>query len=77
ILPRDMADLEKALGLYQLFADKAVAFGGTVSAEHGIGKLKAKFLKTMFSPEAIAEMRAVKRALDPQLLLNPGNIFEE
>ena len=77
ILPRDMADLQKALGLYQMFAEKAVAFGGSVSAEHGIGKLKAKFLKTMFSPAEIDEMRAVKRALDPQLLLNPGNIFEE
>ena len=76
ILPRDMADLNKALDLYQLFAEKAVAFGGTVSAEHGIGKLKAKFLKTMFSPAHIEEMRAVKRALDPELLLNPGNIFE-
>jgi len=31
----------------------------------------------MFSPAEIDEMRAVKRALDPQLLLNPGNIFEE
>jgi D-lactate dehydrogenase (cytochrome) len=77
ILPRDMDDLQKALGLYQMFAEKAVAFGGTVSAEHGIGKLKAKFLKTMFGPAEIKEMRAVKRALDPQLLLNPGNIFEE
>jgi D-lactate dehydrogenase (cytochrome) len=76
ILPRDMDDLQKALGLYQMFAEKAVAFGGSVSAEHGIGKLKAKFLKTMFSPKEIEEMRAVKRALDPQLLLNPGNIFE-
>ena len=77
ILPRDMADLQKALGLYQMFADKAVAFGGTVSAEHGIGKLKAKFLKTMFSPKDIEEMHAVKQALDPQMILNPGNIFEE
>ena len=77
ILPRDMADLQKALGLYQMFAEKAVAFGGSVSAEHGVGKLKAKFLKTMYSPAEIEEMRAVKRALDPQLLLNPGNIFEE
>jgi D-lactate dehydrogenase (cytochrome) len=77
ILPRDMADLQKALGLYQMFAEKAVAFGGSVSAEHGIGKLKAKFLKTMFSPADIEEMRAVKKALDPNLLLNPGNIFEE
>jgi D-lactate dehydrogenase (cytochrome) len=77
ILPRDMADLQKALGLYQMFAEKAVAFGGSVSAEHGIGKLKAKFLKTMYSPSEIEEMRAVKQALDPQGLLNPGNIFEE
>ncbi|MCU0585184.1 MAG: FAD-binding oxidoreductase [Desulfobacterales bacterium] len=75
ILPRDMEDLRKALGLYQMFAEKAVAFGGTVSAEHGIGKLKAKFLKTMYCESEIEQMRAVKRALDPQLLLNPGNIF--
>jgi FAD/FMN-containing dehydrogenase len=60
-----------------MFAEKAVAFGGSVSAEHGIGKLKAKFLKTMFSLAHIEEMRAVKRALDPNFLLNPGNIFEE
>lgn len=77
ILPRDMDDLQKALGLYQMFAEKAVAFGGSVSAEHGIGKLKAKFLKTMFTPGDIEAMRAVKRALDPQSLLNPGNIFED
>ncbi|MCU0561444.1 MAG: FAD-binding oxidoreductase [Desulfobacterales bacterium] len=76
ILPRDMEDLARALGLYQMFAEKAVAFGGTVSAEHGVGKLKAKFLKTMYSESEIEQMRAVKRALDPQLLLNPGNIFE-
>jgi D-lactate dehydrogenase (cytochrome) len=75
ILPRNMADLEQALGIYRLFAEKAVAFGGTVSAEHGIGKLKAKFLEIMYSPAEIEEMRALKRALDPQMLLNPGNIF--
>jgi D-lactate dehydrogenase (cytochrome) len=60
-----------------MFAEKAVAFGGSVSAEHGIGKLKAKFLKTMYRPSEIEEMRAVKQALDPELLLNPGNIFED
>jgi D-lactate dehydrogenase (cytochrome) len=76
IMPRDMADLEKALGLYEVFAQKAVEFGGTVAAEHGIGKLKAKYLKTMFRPEEIEQMRAVKRALDPGMSLNPGNIFE-
>ena len=49
--------------------------GGTVSAEHGIGKIKIKFLELMYSSAQIKEMRAVKLAFDPEGLLNPGNIF--
>lgn len=75
ILPRDAIELNKGLALYQQFAAKAIEFGGTVSAEHGIGKMKIKFLGLMFSPEQIDEMRAVKLAFDPECLLNPGNIF--
>lgn len=75
ILPRNGSELEKGLKLYEQFAAKAIEFGGTVSAEHGIGKLKTKFLKLMYSPEQIDEMRAVKSAFDPECLLNPGNIF--
>jgi D-lactate dehydrogenase (cytochrome) len=77
ILPRNVDDLEKGLDLYKQFAIKAIEFGGTVSAEHGIGKMKIKFLQLMFSPEQIDEMRAVKLAFDPECLLNPGNIFPD
>ena len=61
--------------LYEIFAKRAVELGGSVSAEHGIGKIKAKFLKVMFTPEQIDQMRNVKKALDPQGLLNPNDIF--
>jgi FAD/FMN-containing dehydrogenase len=46
--------------------------GGSVSAEHGIGIAKARWLSLTRSPEEIAAMRAIKRALDPEGLLNPG-----
>lgn len=76
ILPRDMDDLAKGLAIYKAFAEKAVALHGTVSAEHGIGKMKKKFLPVMFSPEELAEMKAVKLALDPTAMLNPGDILD-
>ena len=75
ILPRNADELRQGLELYQQFAAKAVEFGGTVSAEHGIGKLKTKFLELMYRPEEIREMLALKSTLDPDRLLNPGNIF--
>jgi D-lactate dehydrogenase (cytochrome) len=75
ILPRNESELQRGLALYAHFAAKAVEFGGTVSAEHGIGKMKIKFLELMYSPDHLKEMRAVKFALDPNGLLNPDNIF--
>ena len=50
----------------------AAAHGGTISAEHGIGRAKAALLHLSRSPAEIAAMRAVKAALDPGDLLNPG-----
>jgi FAD/FMN-containing dehydrogenase len=49
--------------------------GGSVSAEHGIGIAKARWLSLTRSPEEIAAMRAIKRALDPDGLLNPGAVL--
>ena len=74
-MPKDMDELSKGLELYGEFAERAVSYGGAVSAEHGIGKIKAKFLPKMYSPDQLAQMRQVKQSLDPDLLLNPGNIF--
>jgi FAD/FMN-containing dehydrogenase len=48
---------------------------GSISAEHGIGSLKKDFLHLSRSPEEIALMRAIKRAMDPNGILNPGKIF--
>jgi FAD/FMN-containing dehydrogenase len=50
----------------------AAAHGGTISAEHGIGRAKAPLLRLSRSPQEIAAMRAVKAALDPDGILNPG-----
>jgi len=49
-------------------------FGGTVSAEHGIGTVKKKWLGHSRSPEEIALMKLIKQALDPHGLLNPGKV---
>ena len=74
-MPMDMDQLARGMEIYRQFAEKAVSFGGSVSAEHGVGKIKAKLLKLMYSPEQLAQMFEVKKALDPGLMLNPGNIF--
>jgi FAD/FMN-containing dehydrogenase len=66
--PADQAVDEAVLRL-------AAAHGGTISAEHGIGRAKARSLPLSRSPEEIAAMRAIKTALDPSGLLNPGVLF--
>jgi FAD/FMN-containing dehydrogenase len=56
--------------------ERVVARGGSISAEHGIGVAKRRWLERARSPEAVAAMRAVKRALDPSGRLNPGVLVE-
>lgn len=58
------------------FARFVVSLGGTVAAEHGIGKIKTDLLKLMYSAKEIDRMREVKRRLDPGWLLGRGNIFD-
>ena len=55
--------------------DNLVPFGGSVSAEHGIGLEKKDYLSRSRSPEEIALMKSIKQALDPKNLLNRGKIF--
>ena len=57
------------------FARQAVALGGTVSAEHGLGKRKAHLLELQYTREQIDAMKQVKRRLDPQWLLGQGTLF--
>jgi glycolate oxidase len=53
----------------------ALDLGGTMSGEHGIGLSKAPYIPLELSPEQIAAMKAIKNALDPNNILNPGKIF--
>ncbi|MCX7038449.1 MAG: FAD-binding oxidoreductase, partial [Spirochaetes bacterium] len=48
---------------------------GVISGEHGIGLVKREYLARTLDPEVLALMRAVKRALDPDGILNPGKIL--
>lgn len=54
-----------------------VALGGAISGEHGIGLAKTPFLRIQHSAAEVKAMRAVKAALDPKGILNPGKMFEE
>ena len=58
-----------------LVYDSVAQFGGSISAEHGIGSLKVDTLPDYKAPPALAMMRAIKRALDPKNIMNPGKIF--
>ena len=59
-----------------LVYEQVAAFGGSVSAEHGIGLHKKPYLGASRTPAELAAMRAIKQALDPHHLLNPGKVFD-
>jgi FAD/FMN-containing dehydrogenase len=77
ILPANDAEWARAKRLMTDFARRAVEMGGTVSAEHGLGKRKRDFLPIQFTAAEIEEMKQVKARLDPQGLLGRGTLFAE
>jgi D-lactate dehydrogenase (cytochrome) len=77
MMPRDDEEAARAREIYLRFVQRAVAIGGTISAEHGIGKLKRDYLRLLYSNEHLRQMAALKRAFDPACILGRGNIFTE
>ncbi|HEU4434735.1 MAG TPA: FAD-binding oxidoreductase [Pyrinomonadaceae bacterium] len=77
ILPRDDAEGTRARELYVQFLKYAASVGGTLSAEHGVGKLKREYLRLFYSDDQVRALAAIKRALDPNGILGRGNIFSE
>lgn len=75
MIPRNNEEVKQGMDNYMMFAKRAVELGGTVAAEHGIGKLKRAFLEVMYGPKGISEMQAVKKALDPKWIINRGNVI--
>ncbi|HYN84809.1 MAG TPA: FAD-binding oxidoreductase [Pyrinomonadaceae bacterium] len=77
VMPRDDVERVVAQDLYSRFVARAVDLGGTVSAEHGVGKLKRDYLRQLYGEPHLREMAALKRAFDPALILGRGNVFGE
>ena len=70
--PADAAMAERAHQAFGEIMDLAVGLGGTITGEHGVGRLKRPWLEGQIGPEAMELNRRIKAALDPDNILNPG-----
>ena len=77
VLPRSLADVDQGKAAILDIARRVVAVGGAPLAEHGVGRsaLKQQLLRELYGEQGIEEMRAVKRALDPEWKLAAGVLF--
>jgi len=78
VIPHSMADVEAGRQAIREFGLAAIRLGGSPMAEHGVGRnpIKQQLLRDLYGDEGIEQMRAVKRALDPQGKLAPGVLFD-
>ena len=68
-------EMDHAKSTYDRLVDQILKWKGTVSAEHGIGKLKKSYFAKMVGPQALKDLKKIKEALDPDGRLGAGNIF--
>lgn len=73
--PGDLAAAECARLAFGDIMALALSLGGTITGEHGVGRLKAPWLAAQLGPEAMALTRQIKDALDPDGILNPGAVI--
>jgi D-lactate dehydrogenase (cytochrome) len=72
--PHDPEDIERGEQFHARLVERALAHEGTCTGEHGVGYGKSRFLVAEHGPEAVAMMRAIKSALDPDGIFNPGKV---
>ena len=75
MVPETSDEEQTCRAIAQSLAREICAMQGTVSAEHGIGKLKRESLAMMLGQEGVDDIVRIKRVLDPQGILNPGNMI--
>jgi D-lactate dehydrogenase (cytochrome) len=75
LIPHTAQEYGLAKKTYDELMRMTISAQGTVSAEHGIGKLKVNYLAAMYGQQAIAEMKRIKSIFDPQWILNRGTLF--
>lgn len=76
MLPKSDEEATHARHLYGRFIAQSIMFGGTISAEHGIGKHKSKYLYVQYGERFLNEMAELKKAFDPKGILGRGNMFD-
>ena len=76
ILPASFEEYQLGRDIYLQWAEKIVKMGGSISAEHGVGKLKKSLLMCMYGEKGINEMKSVKKVFDPSWILNADNLFD-
>ena len=76
ILPNSMDEYRLGKKLFLEFANKVTELSGSVSSEHGVGKLKADFLPVMYTEEHMEQMKRLKYRFDQKGLLGSGNLFD-
>jgi len=74
---RNRDEMERAHSFYNELYDKVLAWGGTVSGEHGIGLAKKDYLERQIGIGGVNIMRRIKHSFDPKSVLNPGKIFND
>ncbi|AMQ22384.1 glycolate oxidase subunit GlcD [Geobacillus sp. JS12] len=72
---RNREEMERVEQAFEEIFAKAIELGGTITGEHGVGVMKAPYLEWKLGPAGIAAMKAVKQALDPNNIMNPGKVF--
>jgi glycolate oxidase len=73
---RNRDEMERAHAFYHDLYEQVLAWGGTVSGEHGIGLAKKAYLARQIGPGGVKVMQRIKTAFDPEGILNPGKIFD-
>jgi glycolate oxidase len=74
---RNADEMQRAHAFYDELYTQVLAWGGTVSGEHGIGLAKKEYLARQIGPGGVKVMKRIKQAFDPQGILNPGKIFDD
>jgi glycolate oxidase len=72
---RDKAEIARAHAAFSEIFDAAIAMGGTITGEHGVGLAKKRYLPRLVGESGIRIMRGIKSAFDPKGILNPGKVF--
>ncbi len=72
---RDKEEMERVEKAFEEIFHKSIELGGTITGEHGVGEMKSPYLEWKVGEAGMLVMKAIKTAIDPQNIMNPGKVF--